>query len=85
MDHQQEDNQHQIEQIKKPKMRNVNTKITTQDIYTMKILIRNNRMGYYKTLKYIQISIKRKIKRTMKMQKKEMTLRIFRWIIPRKR
>ena len=85
MDHQQEDNQHQIEQIKKPKMRNVNTKITTQDIYTMKILIRNNRMGYYKTLKYIQISIKRKIKRTMKMQKKEMTLRIFRWIILRKR
>ena len=37
----------------------------------MRILIRNNWMGYYKKLKYTQTAIRIKINRIMKIQKKQ--------------
>ena len=55
---------------------------TTQRIFMIKILIimrmflGKNCIGYLKILKETQVTIRRKIKRIMKMQKKKMTLRI---------
>ena len=62
--------------LNKTKKINMNTKTTGQKIFTMRILIRNNWIGYYKILKETKFSIRRKTRRMMKIQKKKITLRI---------
>ena len=68
--------------IEENKDENMNMIKTTQNIFKIRrlivtrILARNKWMGYYNRLKETQISIRINIKRTMKIQKKKITLRI---------
>ena len=68
--------------IEENKDENMNMIKTTQNIFKIRrlivtrILARNKWMGYYNRSKETQISIRINIKRTMKIQKKKITLRI---------
>ena len=70
------------ERLKKTRMNNINTKITIQKVFMirilnmMRILIRKDWMGYQYILKETQIYTRRKIKKIMKTKKKKMTLSV---------
>ena len=65
------ENQQPIEQTEKNKMKKINTKTIMRGLITIRGLIDNNWIFYYKILKETQMPIGRKIKRIMKKQKND--------------